>query len=424
MAQTLKFGNKTWATKKGSTLAYNDENGNYKPLPFAFTRSTSATRVNKEGLIEVVTNDRPRIDYTDTSDGVLLLENASTNLITYSEDFTDSSWDLLDATIENNSNLVTPQGINGVQELRENSDNDDHLIKSDSTFSLTDCSFSVFAKYKGNNRNIKLSLGTGKYASFNLQDGYVFDVQSATTAEIIKLSNGWYRCIVNGDISSSKLNIILLNDTNEIYQGDGTSGVYVWGAMLEANSSASSYIPTQGSATTRVVETASGAGNSEVFGNNGGVLFWNSKAFDNIGNLALTGSNGTNAERFQLYFDTTTSDRIKSNVVTGNVAIAPMQSQVLDVTAFHKCANSFANNNHALWVDGFKVDTDTSGGVPQGVDRLNFDNGTGTSDFYGSTKEVGYYDAALTDLELETLTSYRTWTSMVNELNLNIIYNG
>ena len=74
MAQTLKFGNKTWATKVGSTLAYNDENDNYKPLPFAFTRSTSATRVNKQGLIEVVTNDRPRIDYTDTSDGVLRSE--------------------------------------------------------------------------------------------------------------------------------------------------------------------------------------------------------------------------------------------------------------------------------------------------------------------------------------------------------------
>ena len=51
MAQTLKFGNGTWATKKGSTLAYNDENGNYKPLPFNFTRATSATRVNKQGLI-------------------------------------------------------------------------------------------------------------------------------------------------------------------------------------------------------------------------------------------------------------------------------------------------------------------------------------------------------------------------------------
>ena len=47
-----------------------------------------------------------------------------------------------------------------------------------------------------------------------------------------------------------------------------------------------------------------------------------------------------------------------------------------------------------------------------------------SSNFYGKTKELGYYDTALTDAELETLTSYRNWVSMVNELNLNIIYNG
>ena len=82
MAQTYKFGNGTWATKEGSTLAYNDENENYKPLPFNFERDSIATRVNKEGLIEVVGNDIPRIDYTDSADGVLLLEPSRTNLIT------------------------------------------------------------------------------------------------------------------------------------------------------------------------------------------------------------------------------------------------------------------------------------------------------------------------------------------------------
>ena len=92
MAQTLKFGNGTWATKKGSTLAYNDLGGNFKPLPFTTTRSTSATRVNKKGLIEVVENDRPRIDYKDSEDGSLLLEPQRSNLITYSQDFSNAVW--------------------------------------------------------------------------------------------------------------------------------------------------------------------------------------------------------------------------------------------------------------------------------------------------------------------------------------------
>jgi hypothetical protein len=74
MANTLKFGNGQWATKVGSTLAYNDEGGNFKPLPFNFTRSTGGTRVNKDGLIEVVTNNKPRIDFLNDSNGALLLE--------------------------------------------------------------------------------------------------------------------------------------------------------------------------------------------------------------------------------------------------------------------------------------------------------------------------------------------------------------
>jgi hypothetical protein len=92
MANTLKFGNGQWATKVGSTLAFNDENGNFKPLPFNFTRSTSGTRVNKDGLIEVVTNNKPRIDFLNDSNGALLLEPQRMNLVQYSEDFSNAYW--------------------------------------------------------------------------------------------------------------------------------------------------------------------------------------------------------------------------------------------------------------------------------------------------------------------------------------------
>ncbi len=84
MAESFKYGNGVWATKTGSSMAYNDENGNYKPVPFSVTRDSIATRVNKQGLIEVVGKDKLRIDYTDTSKGVALLEPSRTNLYPYS----------------------------------------------------------------------------------------------------------------------------------------------------------------------------------------------------------------------------------------------------------------------------------------------------------------------------------------------------
>jgi hypothetical protein len=95
MAATLKLGDRKWATKEGSLLAYNDENNNYKPLPFDFTRASSATRVNKQGLIETVASGVPRIDFTDAN-GALLLEPQRTNLITQSARL----WDL-----DNTSNI-------------------------------------------------------------------------------------------------------------------------------------------------------------------------------------------------------------------------------------------------------------------------------------------------------------------------------
>ena len=85
MANTLKFGNGEWYGKKDTILAYNDENSNYKPLPFDFSRASKATVINKDGLIETVGSGQPRIDYKDDSEGALLLEPQRTNLVTYSE---------------------------------------------------------------------------------------------------------------------------------------------------------------------------------------------------------------------------------------------------------------------------------------------------------------------------------------------------
>ena len=81
MANTLKFGNENWATKKDSILAYNDENANFKPLPFTTSRASTATRVNKAGLLETVASGIPRVDYLGNTKGAYLLEPRSTNLV-------------------------------------------------------------------------------------------------------------------------------------------------------------------------------------------------------------------------------------------------------------------------------------------------------------------------------------------------------
>ena len=125
MEASLNLGNGNWATKEDSLLSYGDENGNFRPLPFDFTRGSTATVINKAGLMETVDSGIARIDFQGTADGSLLLEPASTNLITYSEDW--SSWSKTSVSITPNV-LISPTGNMTASKLVESLDDDNHLL--------------------------------------------------------------------------------------------------------------------------------------------------------------------------------------------------------------------------------------------------------------------------------------------------------
>ena len=151
MANTFKFGNGNWAVKDGYALAYNDENNNFKPLPFDFTRASTATRVNKDGLIETVPSGKPRIDFTDNTSGHLLLEPSRTNIITNSEQFVDAptgntNMDLFSGTITNN-NTTSPDGNTKGMKYTISSGSGAKLRIYQSDLSTSaDTTFSIYAK--------------------------------------------------------------------------------------------------------------------------------------------------------------------------------------------------------------------------------------------------------------------------------------
>ena len=231
MAQTLKFGNGTWATKKGSTLAFNDEDGNYKPLPFATTRATSATRVNKEGLIEVVESDRPRIDYTDSADGVLLLEKAATNLVTHSEDFSNAAWVKLgagtgSAAIVTSDYAISPDGTQNATRLQ--CDLNGGLTSSanqsliyDSYTSSGNQSISIYVKSNtGSNQTI-------------------YFANTQTSGDTITVTSDWQRF----EFSHSTATYIVAIGLRGRSGGsiDDTADILIWGAQSE---SGNAYLPT------------------------------------------------------------------------------------------------------------------------------------------------------------------------------------
>ena len=78
---------------------------------FTVTRASgNASRINKEGLIEFMGADVPRLDYSGGGCPVLLTEPQSTNIITYSEDFTQSFWTGLSNASLSTTSTITPSG--------------------------------------------------------------------------------------------------------------------------------------------------------------------------------------------------------------------------------------------------------------------------------------------------------------------------
>jgi hypothetical protein len=419
MANTLKFGNGQWATKVGSTLAYNDEGGNFKPLPFNFTRSTGGTRVNKDGLIEMVTNNKPRIDFLNDSNGALLLEPSRTNLALYSNDLSNAAWSNSYSTITSNA-AISPDGTTNANKVVETTDTGLHRT-GQGAIAVTSgqvYTFSFYAKAAERNELELQRINTS---------GTVFNNISVTTADLIlgtlsvglnvtsssinSVGDGWYRislsltAIATG---SGGLNIGMQKDGNVSYLGDGTSGVYIYGFQAEQGSYATSYIPTQGAISTRAAEVCSGAGNATVFEdvNASGVLYTEMSALANEGGVrAVSLNNGTTSNRISIRYNST-SNQIQYQYTLGSVVQASITYNVTDVTANHKIAIRWAVNDFELFIDGVSRGTDVSGNVMSSGTLTTLDiNGSSVYDYmYAKIKGVQVLSYQ-SDAEMIALTS-------------------
>jgi len=421
MAQKYKFGNKIWANKEGSTLAYNDENDNYKPLPFTFTRDSLGTRVNKNGLIEVMSNNVPRIDYSDTSKGVLLLEPQRTNSITYSNDFSKSIYGKINLTITANQG-ISPDGTQNANLLVPNAAVGNRYLTNSTGSNLK--INTVFLKKK-ELRYVKIGNAQSNVL-VDLENGTISaDSVSTNNFNIENYGNGWYRvsCYNTLDVNLQIQIFIGIDGSGSNIATNGTDGVYIYGFEIQNGSYPTSYIPTSGSSVTRSAEVCNNSGNSEVFNDSEGVLFADISALANDGtNRMISLTNGVDTTSNATLYFIPTANQIRYIYEVSSAQRCSIIANV-NVLLSNKCSAVYKLNRFELWVNGFKVGEDTSGTLnPQGTfTKLSFLLGASQLPFYGKTKEIGYYDAVLTDAELETLTSYRSLSELVTELNLNTL---
>jgi hypothetical protein len=382
---------------------------------FDFSRGSSATRVNEQGLIESIASGLPRIDYS-SGFGSLLLEPQRANVVTQSVDF--SSWNAFRATLTDNA-TTSPDGASNAAVLTEDTTSNSHPINNSfSTSSGVSYTFSIFVK-KGSRRYLQIfALNGGNPIYYDLENKSV-----GSGGSVEDYGSGWLRLIYTYTTNSTSAEFYIqpsINGTSVIYTGDGSSAVYLYGAQLEQGSYATSYIPTNGSTVTRSADVANNSGNADLFNDSEGVLYAEIAALYNDGtNRSISISDSTGANRIELRL-ATTDDRIQYNARTSSVTQASIFTDAYDVLDYNKIAVVYKDNDFRLFVNGTQVATDTSGSAPTGLKELAFDLGDGSNDFYGNTKELAVFKEALTDAELESLTSWVSFTEMATDLEYTL----
>ena len=397
---------------------------------FDFTRSGSATRINSQGLIETVANGVSRLNYPMIDGKVVgcphhILEPQRTNLVTYSEDFSNAYWSKSRASVVLNS-TISPDGSLNASKLVEDTTSGGHILyKNNITTGAGINTLSVKVKANGRNWVLLYDSEQGEAVYFDIKNGVAGTIVGTPDAySIKKLPNGWY------DISLTTTATLRVDfqiytaesDGNNAYLGDGVSGIYVWGAQLEQGSYPTSYIPTNGevNGVTRSAETANGSGDASTFNSSEGVLMAEISALTDEGSYRLISlSDGTLNQRITILYDIIDNKIYGQCVNSTTQAFIPFVPPSISNT--NKILFKYKANNFELWVNGFEVGTDTSGVVPSGLNKLSFDRGDGIAPFYGNTKQVQYYNTALTDSELEKISSWTSFSDMAQAQQYSII---
>ena len=361
---------------------------------FAFTRGSSATRINSQGLIETVASGVSRLNYP-LIDGVVngcpshLLEPSKQNVLQRSEEFDNAYWVNNGASVNPNQTISPSGQLNA--DLLTGVSGGFGVIKF-STWNATNKVASFFAK-KGSSNLFKIANASLSYigVTFDLENGTVTNEDSGFEGEIENYGNGWFRCTAIDRSARS--------GTFSLGVTAASESVYIWGAQLESDYK-TSYIPTTTSAATRSAETANGAGDASTFNDSEGVLFAEISALANDSTFRFISlSDGTSSNRVSLFFSTSNTLNASVNGISSIGGFVGIQNN-------NKVAFKYKSGDYALWVNGIEVATSTATtGNHSNLDRLNFDFGQGSDDFYGNVKQIQYFDSALTDAELISLTT-------------------
>ena len=348
-----------------------------------FIRSTTATRINADGLIETMGANVPRLDYTDGSCPTLLTEPESTNLVRYSEDF--NNWVKSDGGTGIDPVVSTgfsaPDGSSNARKV---------VFNKGAGTALTDRSFldysytSVASTYT---QTIWLRVESGTANIF-------VDFDSKST-NVVTLNTNWQRItLTKAGVAGNRQVRFGLRGSVGV---DDTATVLAWGAQLEEQPYATSYIYNNGTVLgeTRSADTGVISGDlSSYINSSEGVLEVKAKAlFNNLTNREITLGNDTNDKSLTFRYSSA-SNQIQG-VFVKDSEIVSVEYVVSDITELNTVKVMWDSNGIKLKVNGVERDADTITGFSANtLTKLKLQRSGSGRVFEGNVQYIKVYDSA------------------------------
>ena len=385
-----------------------------------FTRASTGTYVNSSKLIQTALSNEPRIDYDPLTGACkgLLIEESRVNLLTYSEQFDNAAWVKTNATISPNA-VASPDGTVTGDKLIDDVVNSGHYLQQLTTITTaTAYTATVFIR-AGERTKVDVLVYRGATfagCSVDLSAGTKSTPQTAAvtdlsaSAVVTALPSGFYRVSIpiTSDGTSGGIRISLSNGSSTAYTGDGTSGIFLWGAQLEASSYPTSYIPTVASQVTRAADVASMTGtnfSSWYRQDEGSFVVECASA-----NPLTTGfgrmwsvSDGTNSNVITLLKENG-SGSFYTTVQSSGVVQFIFSTASVSANTLFKNALGYKVNDSAMSHNGSAVATDTSCTIPS-VNVFRFADHGGGVEGGKHIFRLTYYPKRLTNTELQALST-------------------
>jgi hypothetical protein len=313
----------------------------------------------------------------------LLVEEARTNLATYSEDFTNASWTKVGTTTVVANTNVSPDGTTTTDTINFPAGSD-WVWKSFSGAASTAYTFSIWLSGSGTT------------------DIGIYDTVSAggNRRQITLTSTPTrYTYAATTGAASADFRVFL----GRAFGASNATTVYAWGAQLEAGAFATSYIPTVASTVTRSADVATINGSlfSQWYGQTEGSWVSSFSPYAVTGTVVAQISAATNNDRFQLLADSAGQIAVSA----GGAGQGTIDAGTVAAGATNNLAYAYRTNDTAASLSGGAAVADTTVTLPV-VDRLCLGATVTPAGFLnGHIRSVNFIPVRLADFQLQALTA-------------------